>query len=780
MARSAPRTGAEAATTPEAVVPGAAAPPDATRFVEPVVRPVVKATDLGSVQVLKQGNLYLLTDAFGDVHPDSRGLGLYDGDTRRLSCSILRVNGERPVLLQGSAGGNYHGAIQLTNPRLERNLADKMRPEDALASQKLGIARDRRIASAMLEERVRIVNYAELDEAVEVTLELAADAADIFEVRGWTRAARGHQLPVALRRDRVTFRYDGLDGRHTATYLAFSEPADSVEAVDPEVAGSVNAGWIRLTWHWPLAQGEARELQWVMWSANGEATSKGSRHDVEAEADERLFPAVPVFSADEVAASYHAWNRAVSEIRTDNELVNLAIKRSISDLRLLVNDGPREGERYLAAGVPWFTTLFGRDSIIASFQALCVRPQVAVETLDVLAALQAAEEDPDRDAEPGKILHELRTGEMARTGELPFRPYYGSVDATPLWLILLAATYDWTGDRALVDRLWPNALRALDWIDNWGDRDGDGFVEYERRTPSGLVNQGWKDSSDGIRDRQGRLARAPIALAEVQGYVFDAKIRIAALARMRGDEPLASRLEADAELLRQRFEAAFWSDDLACYAMALDGEKRQADAMGSNAGHCLWSGIASPEHANRVVDRLMAPDMFSGWGIRTYAAGQAGYNPIGYHTGTVWPHDVSLIAAGFKRYGRHEEANRLVGRIFEAAQHFADFRLPELFCGFDRDHSPLPVPYPVACAPQAWAAGSTFLFLETMLGLRPHADKRELELERPELPEWLQKVTVSNLRVGDGTIDLLFHRWRGGTSAEVLRKSRDLAVTIRM
>ncbi len=258
---------------------------------------------------------------------------------------------------------------------------------------------------------------------------------------------------------------------------------------------------------------------------------------MEAEADERLFPAVPVFSADEVAASYHAWNRAVSEIRTDNELVNLAIKRSISDLRLLVNDGPREGERYLAAGVPWFTTLFGRDSIIASFQALCVRPQVAVETLDVLAALQAAEEDPDRDAEPGKILHELRTGEMARTGELPFRPYYGSVDATPLWLILLAATYDWTGDRALVDRLWPNALRALDWIDNWGDRDGDGFVEYERRTPSGLVNQGWKDSSDGIRDRQGRLARAPIALAEVQGYVFDAKIRIAAPgadARRRG------------------------------------------------------------------------------------------------------------------------------------------------------------------------------------------------------------------------------------------------------
>jgi glycogen debranching enzyme len=756
-----------------------AARPRATRFFDPVVRPIVKATDLGSVQVLKQGNLYLLSDPFGDVHPDSRGLGLYEGDTRRLSCSILRVNGERPVLLQASAGGNYHGAIQLTNPRLERNVADKMRPEDALASQKLGIGRKRLLAGGMLEESVRVVNYAEVDEHVEVTLELAADAADIFEVRGWTRAQRGRQLPIAVRDDRVTFRYEGLDGRRTSTYVAFAEPAATIEGVDPAEAGSVNAGWVRLTWRWPLASGEARELRWVTWAVEGRPVAKGVR-DGEAEAEDALFPAEPLLAADEVAASYHAWNRSVSEIRTDNELVNLAISRSTSDLRLLMNDGPGEAERYLAAGVPWFTTLFGRDALIASFQALCVRPQVAVETLEVLASLQAAEEDPDRDAEPGKILHELRTGEMARTGELPFRPYYGSADSTPLWLILFAATYDWTGDRGLIDRLWPNALRALEWIDHYGDRDGDGFVEYERKTPTGLVNQGWKDSSDGIRDRQGRLARTPIAMAEVQGYVFDAKTRLAKLARIRGDEDLARRLEADAETLRRRFEDAFWSEDQSFYAMALDGEKRRADAIASNAGHCLWSGIVAPDRARRVVDRLMAPDMFSGWGIRTYASGQPGYNPIGYHAGTVWPHDVSLIAAGFKRYGRHEEANRLVGRIFEAAQHFDDFRLPELFCGFDRDHSPVPVPYPVACSPQAWAAGSLFLFLETMLGLRPHADRRELELERPELPEWLQKVTISNLRVGDSTVDLLFHRWRGGTSAEVLRKSRDLDVTIRM
>jgi glycogen debranching enzyme len=483
---------------------------------------------------------------------------------------------------------------------------------------------------------------------------------------------------------------------------------------------------------------------------------------------------------DVVTASYRAWNRGFAQIRTDNELFNLAIARSAGDLRLLVNDGPRPDERYLAAGVPWFTTLFGRDSLISAFQTLAVRPQIAIEALETLAAFQATEEDPERDMEPGKILHELRTGEMARNGETPHRPYYGTVDATPLWLILLGATFDWTGDRAVVDRLWPNALRALEWIDRYGDRDGDGFVEYERRTPRGLLNQGWKDSSDGIRDRKGRLAHTPIALAEVQGYVYDAKRRMAGLARVRGEDGLASRLDAEADTLRSRFEAAFWSEEQAFYAMALDGDKQRMDAIGSNAGQCLWSGLVSQERAGQVVQRLMAADMFSGWGIRTYAAGQVGYNPIGYHTGTVWPHDVSLIAAGFKRYGFHAEANLLCGRIFEASQHFPEFRLPELFCGFDRDTSAVPVPYPVACSPQAWAAGSVFLFLETMLGLRPHAAAGELELAHPELPEWLAKVTVSNLRVGDADVDLLFHRWRGGTSAEVIRKSQDLSVTIRM
>jgi glycogen debranching enzyme len=749
--------------------------PEATRFIEPVVRPIVQATDLGSVQVLKQDNLFLLTDPFGDVHPDTRGLGLYEGDTRRLSCSILRLNGTRPVLLQASAGGNFHGTIQLTNPRLERT-ADDVRPEEALATQKLRIGRHRLLTGEALEERVTVVNYAEDAHEVELELELAADAADIFEVRGWTRGERGRQLPIATRPDRVTFRYDGLDGIRRATHLAFSEAATGVGPVDPEVAGESNAGWVRLTWRWELASGEARDLSWLVWTT--EIEHAGASGVASTDAD--LFPASPRVDRDAIAAAYHAWATGFAQVRTDNELFNLAIARSAGDLRLLRNEGPGPDERYLAAGVPWFTTLFGRDAIITSLQTLAVRPQIAIETLEVLAARQATAVDPETDAEPGKILHELRGGEMALTGETPHRPYYGTVDATPLWLILLGATWDWTGDRALVDRLWPNALRALEWIDRWGDRDGDGFVEYQRRTEGGLVNQGWKDSSDGIRDRNGTMAVAPIALAEVQGYVYDAKRRMAGLARVRGDDDLASRLDAEADALRARFDEAFWSEEQGFFAMALDGEKRQADAIASNPGHCLWSGIVEPRRAGRVVERLIAPDMFSGWGIRTYAAGQAGYNPIGYHTGTVWPHDVSLIAAGFKRYGYHDEANRLVGRVFEAAQHFPDFRLPELFCGFDRDVSPVPVPYPVACSPQAWAAGSMFLFIETMLGLRPNAAGRELELAHPELPDWLEKVTVSNLRVGEASVDLLVHRWRGGTSAEVVRKTRGLDVTIRI
>jgi glycogen debranching enzyme len=740
---------------------------DEIRFFEPRQGPVAVATDLGSVQVLKHENLFLLTDGFGDVHADSRGLGLYLGDTRILSAEVLRVSGARPVLLQGSAGGNFRGTIHLTNPTMERNPDAKRGGQDNLASRKLGIARARLLSGEALLERLEIVNHAERAETVDVQLELADDSADIFEVRGYPRERRGVSLPVAVLGARVTFRYDGRDGRRRSTHLAFSDPPADVRQTAPQ--DGPRPGWLRLTWTFELPPGTRRELSWTVWSSQAAPAARAD-----------LFPAVPRVTPDEGTSAYHAWTRGTAEVQTDHELFNLTVQRGLNDLRLLVNDGPSPGERYVAAGVPWFATLFGRDSIITALEVIAFRPQLAIETLAVLAARQATEVDDERDAEPGKILHELRTGEMAATGELPFRPYYGSVDSTPLWLILLAEAFAWTGDRGLVDRLWPNALAALEWIDRWGDVDGDGFVEYRRRTERGLLNQGWKDSRDSMRDRHGRLVEPPIALAEVQGYVYRAKLGLAGLAEMRGDATMAGGLRRDAELLRERFEAAFWVPDQGYYALALDGEKRPADALGSNAGHCLWSGIVSPARARQVADRLLSPDLFSGWGVRTYAAQQPGYNPIGYHTGTVWPHDTALIGAGLKRYGFHEEANRLVRSVFEAAQRFPEFRLPELFCGFDRETSPLPVPYPVACSPQAWAAAAPFLFLQTMLGLTPHAERAELELLRPELPSFLKRVNITNLRLGEGAVDLLFHAWRGTTSAEVLRKVGDVSVTIRL
>jgi glycogen debranching enzyme len=738
------------------------------RFIDPVVREIEHATDLGSVQVLKHGNLYLLTDPFGDVRPDSRGLGLYDRDTRLMSVSTLRVRGARPVLLQVESGGNYQGAIHLTNPTIERGIDDKLHPaEDALAGRTIGITRNRTVTNDGLEERVHVVNHAEQVEEVDVELHLGVDGADIFEVRGFEREARGTLLPAVVRGDRVTFRYDGLDGRRVSTHVRISDSG----TIEP-CADGTDGAWLRVRWVWELSPGERRTVSWTVWGTIRDA--KG------ADAPAAVFPDPPRIDARDPAAAYHAWTRGTSEVKTDHDLFNLTIERSVADLRLLVNEGPSGEDRYITAGVPWFSTLFGRDALITSLQVVAFRPQLAIETLFVLADRQATEIDEWRDAEPGKILHELRVGEMAAAGELPHTPYYGSADATPLWLILLGTTFDWTGDRGLVDRLWPNVLAALDWIDHHGDRDGDGFVEYERRRPDGLINQGWKDSIDPIRDRDGNLVSLPIALAEIQGYVYDAKRRIAQLARMRGEHELGERLDSEADALRERFEAAFWVEDQQYYAMALDGAKRQADGIGSNAGHCLWSGLVSPERARHVADRLLSPAMFSGWGIRTYATGQPGYNPIGYHTGSVWPHDTSIIAAGLKRYGFHEETGRVVHDVLEAAQRFAGYRLPELFCGFPRETSPDPVPYPVACSPQAWAAGAPFLFLESMLGLRAHADRGELELAHPHLPDWLRQVTITNLRVGEASVDLLFHRWRGTTSAEVLRKVGDVAVTIRL
>ncbi len=754
----------------------------ATPLLLPPPHPViVPATDLGGVGVLKHGNLYLLSDPFGNVHPDSRGLGLYDLDTRVLSCAVLRVNGVRPTLLRAQSASNHISTIQLTNPELRRDPALKQGAEAALARRSLSITRRRWIGGG-LAEQVEVTNYSAEAQRIEIDLEFDADAADIFEVRGRIRERRGRYRPTEATPESLVFAYEGLDGLLRRTQISFT-PGD-VTPIDPD-ADAGREGSVAVHWVLDVDPGASAGVRWevsteLMTMADGvaavEETPTRMARSVTTGAGRSGIDA-PTVAEEE----YGSWHERCARIRSDGELLDLAIRRSIADLRLLRNDGPMKGEHYVAAGVPWFTTLFGRDSIITSLQVLPFMPDVARETLRVLADWQATEDDPDRDMEPGKILHELRVGELARTGELPHRPYYGTNDATPLWLILLDETYRWTGDLDLVRALWPNALAALEWIDKHGDRDGDGFVEYERRTPAGLLNQGWKDSGDAIRHRDGSVAIAPIALVEIQGYVYDAKRRLSNLAGRLGEATLSERLATEAAELQRRFEAAFWMEELGFYAMALDRDKRQVGTIGSNAGHCLWSGIVAPERVDRVVDRLLDTTMDCGWGIRTYASGQPGYNPVGYHTGTVWPHDNALIAAGMKRVGRHDAADRVASRIFEAAQHSPDFRLPELFCGFDRGLADVPVPYPVACSPQAWAAATSLSLLQTMLGMHADAANDVLELDRPHLPAWLGKVTVHDLRVGERTVDLLFHRWRGNTtSAEVLRRDGPLELVIRV
>jgi len=723
---------------------------------------ILRATDLTGVHVLKHENLFMLSSAHGDIRPDGRGLGLYDSDTRILSTYDLTLNGVHPVVLRAGPAASFQGTIQLTNPDL---FADQPRGGDGseivLRRQSLGVVRDRVVANGF-RERITITNYTTDPERAHLALSLDADYADIFE-------ARGDRLANVVEDGRVTFAYRGLDNVLRRTHVRVSRQMTVVGDADP-----ASSGVVTLELDETVAAGGALTFTVEIWHesaslAANAATDAGPRSG-----------AAPRIDADQPTAMHRAWRQSSAAIDTSHLLAERALERASADLRLLLNTDERTGDRYIAAGVPWFSCLFGRDSIITSLQLLSIRPQVARNTLAVLARYQATESDAWRDAQPGKILHELRTGELARTNEIPHSPYYGTVDATPLWLMLLDEYERWTADDELIDQLWPNALAALNWIEKYGDTDGDGFVEYERQSERGLSNQGWKDSWDSVRNRDGSLAEGPIALVEVQGYVYAARRGMARLARLRGETRLAERQEHAAEALRRSFEERFWMDDAGTYALALDGNKTRVDGVASNAGHALWSGIASAERAASVARVLTGDGMWSGWGIRTLSSNTVGYNPIGYHLGTVWPHDNGICAAGFARYGLFDEARRVCGALLEATTHFREARLPELFCGFDRDYSPMPVPYPVACSPQAWAAGSLFHMVTATLGMSPDARGGTIELLRPALPDWLSDLRLRNLRVGNALVDLAFDRENGSISVEVLRRTGDVDVVVRL
>ncbi|HEY7635779.1 MAG TPA: amylo-alpha-1,6-glucosidase, partial [Gemmatimonadales bacterium] len=465
------------------------------------------------------------------------------------------------------------------------------------------------------------------------------------------------------------------------------------------------------------------------------------------------------------------------QVRSDSLWVTRIAARAGGDLEMLRSS--ILGRQFFAAGVPWFATLFGRDSLIAALQVLPFQPELAAETLRLLARYQGDREDHWRDEQPGKILHEFRRGEMARAGAIPHTPYYGTVDATPLFLILLGNYASWTGDLTLFDELRPNVERALEWMTRYGDGDGDGYIEYHSTSEHGLINQGWKDSGDAIIDADGQLATPPIALVEVQGYAYEARRQTAMLFQRSGDDARAQGLLGEAQTLRERFNRDFWVEGLDFFALALSGEKRPLPVISSNPGHVLWAGIADPDKAGATVKRLMAEDMFSGWGVRTLAATERGYNPVGYHLGTVWPHDNAFLAAGCRRYGFDEAATRIFVALCEAATYFEHDRLPELFAGFSRAEFDAPIRYPVACHPQAWAAGSILYLLQVMLGLVPDGFRRRLQVVNPLLPEGMDFLELEEVHVGGTPIRLRFSRNTDGSVAvESVGREHDVTLAV--
>jgi glycogen debranching enzyme len=565
-------------------------------------------------------------------------------------------------------------------------------------------------------------------------------------VRGTPRAARGLRLSTEVTSDTAVLGYLGLDNVERRTRIRIT-PAPA-----------------------QLDSGEAR-LE-IALEPGAEAS-----HEVTIACEIGVAAPQPLrfnTGLSRISESLRARRGDACHIYTSNEQFNDWLGRSLADLTVMLSDTPYGTYPY--AGVPWYSTPFGRDGLITAFECLWTNPSIAGGVLSYLAARQTTEVIPQRDAEPGKILHEARGGEMAALGEIPFGCYYGSHDATPLFVMLAAAYYRRTGDREALERLWPHVLEALGWIERYGDRDGDGFVEYERQGEQGLVHQGWKDSQDSVFHQDGRLAEGPIALAELQGYVYGAWCGAAELARVLGDVARATALEARAEVLRERFDKYFWDSELATYVLALDGQKQPCRVQSSNAGHALWSGIAKPERAAQVMRTLLGPANFSGWGIRTLASVERRYNPMSYHNGSVWPHDNALIGAGSARYGLQDATLAILAGLFDASLFVDLHRLPELFCGFARRPGESPTLYPVACSPQTWASAAVFLLLGSALGLELDAPGRRLLFRRPKLPAFLQEVRVFNLRLGEASLDLCLERHEADVGVDVIRRTGDVEV----
>ncbi len=731
------------------------APPPEPRF-------LYTEPHLSNVESLSliRGRTFLVSDRSGNLMPPGAPhVGLFREDTRYLSQIELLVNGHPPVVLSATTEGAYANRVELT-------VKGSVPGEGLdLPVNTVFVHREQILESEGLFDILQIQNFHSERAHLVVEITYNADFMDIFQVRGIIRGKSGRYFAPLISEARMTFVYEGLDERVRTTALSF-------DPTPTRISGH--------TARWELdlePRSRARITSTIVTQALPKRSLSSSFLSP---------PSVPPWMSERERVEEHedklhrgvtAWEQECTHFKSSSEIFNTMLSTSLLDFySLRIPEGQNKA---IAAGVPWFAALFGRDSLISSFQTLILNPSLARGTLRSLAARQGRTECADNDEEPGKILHELRSGEMTTTGEVAFGKNYGSVDATPLFIILLSEYFQWTGDRELVEELRPCLEAALNWLIEYGDLDGDGLIEYRRKSDKGLLNQGWKDSGDAMAHADGTLAQAPIALVEEQGYAADAFRRAAALLRMLGDAEQADRLMARSAELMQKLERAFWMEKDAYYAMALDCDKRPLAVMSSNPGHLLFTHTISDQRARDVVAKLTAQGLFSGWGIRTLSDEEQTYNPMSYHRGSVWPHDNSLIAFGMAQYGFLQEASAILSALFEASLHFRDYRLPELFCGNQRHHRDDPVQYPVSCSPQAWASGTPIIILTALLGLRPDAANGELKIVNPRLPEFLTFLELRNMRVGKSWLDLDFLRQGDRTSCRVVgRRGEDLSVSV--
>jgi glycogen debranching enzyme len=691
---------------------------------------------------LKHGDSFAVFDEWGDIGVIGRGPeGLYFNDTRFLSWYDFRLDGKRPLLLNSVIqDDNAALSVTLTNPDIQAD--DTI----VLPRNTVAIERTKFLWRAVCYERIGFRNYAESLIHFRIEIGFSADYHDLFEVRGTSRPRRG-TCTARVTKNSVEYLYKGIDRLKRRTKLQFWPPPSRLETnrvmLDIELAPKARTSF----------------FVWVLCEGRGRPQYGSFGHS---------------FRARRRAIRYKAASAAT--IDSSNELFNEICRRSTADLYMLMTRTSHGIYPY--AGIPWYSTVFGRDGIITAMLLLWYDPSVAKGVLGYLAETQAKTLDPSCDAEPGKILHEARNGEMARLGEVPFKRYYGTVDATPLFVMLAGMYFDRTGDIGTIAAIWPNIKAALVWINTYGDADGDGFVEYASQTESGLVNQGWKDSHDSIFHANGALASGPIALCEVQGYVFAAKTEAAKLAHRLGEYDLEAKLRTEAQVLRKKFDSAFWCEDIGTFALALDGSKTPCRVRTSNAGHALFTGIATPERAARVAETLVGPASFSGWGIRTVASSEVRFNPVSYHNGSIWPHDNAIIVLGFARYGFLSQAAQVFTAIYEAAAYQDLRRLPELFCGLTRKPRRGPTAYPAACAPQAWASAAPFAFLASCLGMELDHEANTLCFHDPVIPCFLDYVIFSQLRLGNSRLGLRLERHGGDVTVNLLQRRGDARVML--